>query len=281
MKNNLPRPKPGTLWTTSSSTEQLPAGAQPGNVRLASYNIHIGIGRDGVFAPERIAAVLKELAADVIALQEVPLGPRPYDLLEFLQKATGMHALAAPTLVNKVNGAYGNALLTRHKVLSSQRLDISVPGYQPRGAIDVSLDCRLPGFEEPLRVIGTHLGLRPGERRLQVPRLLDAIDERDKKGITPTVLMGDINEWFLWGRPLRWLHAHFRQPRAIATFPSGCPLFALDRIWVRPSHLIMHMGAHRSVLSRIASDHLPLVADLGAADRSAADAGVPPAAGVD
>jgi endonuclease/exonuclease/phosphatase family metal-dependent hydrolase len=262
MKNNLRRPKPNTLWTTSSSPEQLPSGAQTGSVRLVSYNIHIGIGRDGVFAPERIAAVLQELAADVIALQEVPLGPEPYDMLDFLQTSTGMHALAAPTLVDQVNGAYGNALLTRHPVLSSQRLDISVPRCQPRGAIDVSLDCRLPGFDEPLRVIGTHLGLRPAERRLQVPRLLDAIDERDKKGITPTVLLGDINEWFLWGRPLRWLHAHFRKPRPIRTFPSGCPLFALDRIWVRPSRLIMRLGAHRSALSRVASDHLPLVADL-------------------
>lgn len=262
MKNNSLRPRPATLWTTSSSPEQLPGGGRKESVRLASYNIHIGIGRDGVFAPERIAAVLKELSADVIALQEVPLGPQPYDMLDFLQKATGMHALAAPTLVDAVNGAYGNALLTRHEVLSSQRLDISVARCQPRGAIDVSLDCRLPGFDEPLRVIGTHLGLRPSERRLQVPRLLDAIDERDKKGITPTALLGDINEWFLWGRPLRWLHAHFRRPRAIRTFPSGWPLFALDRIWVRPSRLVERMGAHCSALSRVASDHLPLFADL-------------------
>jgi endonuclease/exonuclease/phosphatase family metal-dependent hydrolase len=193
----------------------------------------------------------------------VLLGPKPNDMLDFLEKITGMHAVAAPTLVDQVSGAYGNALLTRHRVLSSQRLDISVPRCQPRGAIDVSLDCRLPGFDEPLRVIGTHLGLRPAERRFQVPRLLDVIDERDKKGITPTALMGDINEWFLWGRPLRWLHAHFKKPRAIASFPSGFPVFALDRIWVRPSRLVLRMGVHRSALSRVASDHLPLYADLG------------------
>src|SRR4051812_37711187 len=197
MKNNSLRQNTDTLWTTSPSVEPVVADARPSTIKLASYNIHIGIGRDGVFAPERIAAVLKELSADVIALQEVPLGPKPFDMLDFLQKATGMHALAAPTMVDELNGAYGNALLTRHTVLTSDRLDISVSRYQPRGAIDVSLDCRLPGFDAPLRVIGTHLGLRPSERRLQVPRLLDAIDERDKKGITPTVLMGDINEWFL------------------------------------------------------------------------------------
>ena len=265
MKNPLLRPKTDTLWTISSSSD-LSAAAAPAcsSVRLASYNIHLGIGRDGVFVPERIAAVLGELQADVVALQEVPMGPEPYDMLAYLQQATGLNALAAPTLINPRHGAYGNALLTRHRPLSAERLDISVPRRQPRGAIDASLDCRLPGFGEPLRVIGTHLGLRPAERRLQVPRLLDAIDERDKKGVTPTVLMGDINEWFLWGRPLRWLHAHFRKPRALATFPSGLPLFALDRIWVRPSRLIRRLGVHRSALARLASDHLPLFADLEA-----------------
>jgi len=262
MKKNLIRPEPDIRSTESHSPETSSGGGPDSTVRLASYNIHLGIGRDGVFAPERIAGVLAECAADIVALQEVPLGPQPYDMLDYLQKATGMHALAGPTLVNKIHGAYGNAMLSRYKVLSVQRLDISIPRSQPRGAIDASLDCRLAGFAEPLRVIATHLGLRPAERRLQVPRLLDAIDERDKKGVTPTVLLGDINEWFLWGRPLRWLNAHFRKPRALATFPSGCPVFALDRIWVRPSRLIMRLEVHRSALSRVASDHLPLFADL-------------------
>ena len=68
----------------------------------------------------------------------------------------------------------------------------------------------------------------PAERRIQVQRLLERF------GTKHCVLMGDLNEWFLWGRPLRWIQAIFGGSPAPATFPSAWPVFALDRIWVRP-----------------------------------------------
>jgi endonuclease/exonuclease/phosphatase family metal-dependent hydrolase len=71
-----------------------------------------------------------------------------------------------------------------------------------------------------------------------------------------------LNEWFLWGRPLRWLHAVFRDTPSPATFPSGRPVFALDRLWVRPRAMLGTLAVHRSATARIASDHLPLVATL-------------------
>jgi endonuclease/exonuclease/phosphatase family metal-dependent hydrolase len=74
--------------------------------------------------------------------------------------------------------------------------------------------------------------------------------------------MGDLNEWFLWGRPLRWLHVQFRRTPAPATFPARLPVFALDRFWVRPRVLLDHLVVHSSPLARAASDHLPLVATL-------------------
>lgn len=231
-------------------------------LRLASYNIHIGIGRDGAFNPGRIAAVLRETGADLIALQEVPLGPRPFDLLAQLAAATGLHAVAGPSLTDPVNGAYGNGLLSRHPVISHRRLDLSVPRRQPRCAIDALLQCPGGLGRFTLRVLATHLGLRPAERRSQVLRLLAAIEQADRERTTPTVLLGDINEWFLWGRPLRWLHAYFGRPRALASFPAGRPLFALDRIWAHPASLLVNLRVHRSALARQASDHLPLLADL-------------------
>jgi endonuclease/exonuclease/phosphatase family metal-dependent hydrolase len=231
-------------------------------MRLASYNIHIGIGRDGLFDPERIAGVIAEMSADVIALQEVPLGPEPFAMLEFLRHKTGYHALAAPTLVNPVHGEYGNALLSRHEPVSSHCLNLSVPGYQPRCALDADVACGTGGDARTLRIIATHLGLRPGERRQQVLMLLKAITERDADGSRPTVLLGDFNEWFLWGRPLRWLHAHFRETPARATFPSGWPLLALDRMWIHPRSLLSSIRVHRSPLAAVASDHLPLLVDL-------------------
>ena len=74
--------------------------------------------------------------------------------------------------------------------------------------------------------------------------------------------MGDLNEWFLWGRPLRWLHRHFENTPAPATFPSRLPVLALDRIWVKPRHLLRQLTVHTSRLARRASDHLPLVAEI-------------------
>jgi len=226
-------------------------------LQLASYNIHIGVGRDGHFHPERVAAVIRELDADVIALQEVQLGAGTFDMLAHLAEATGYAALAGPTLTHPTHGHYGNAVLSRLPVLRWRCLDLSVAGHEPRGALDVTVDCE---DAVTLRLIATHLGLRPPERRHQVRRLLREVNADHHRGAT--VLLGDLNEWFLWGRPLRWLHAHFERPPAPRTFPAGWPLVALDRVWVKPRQCLRAIRVHRSMLARLASDHLPVVAAL-------------------
>jgi endonuclease/exonuclease/phosphatase family metal-dependent hydrolase len=220
-------------------------------LRMVSYNIHLAIGRDGRYMPQRIGEVLLETDADVIALQEVQLGGSGFDMLAYLAEVTGYHAVAGQTLAHPEHGAYGNALLTRGMVRAVRRIDLSVPRREPRGALDVEVDCG-----QPLRVIATHLGLMPSERRRQIKRLLRAFE--DDESMT-TVLLGDLNEWFLWGRPLRWLHAYFKETPAPSTFPSGKPVFALDRVWVRPRRLLQAVYTHRTPLARVASDHLPLV----------------------
>jgi len=223
-------------------------------IKVASYNTHGGIGRDGHFVPKRIADVLKEMNADIIALQEVENRATGFDMLEYLKGETGFEAIAGPTLLRR-GADYGNGLLTRFKVLSVKRIDLCVPRCEPRGAIDVELDCGAT----PMRVLATHLGLRPSERRIQIQRLLGVL-ENDRP--LPTLLMGDINEWFLWGRPLRWMHRHFHRTASPRTFPSGFPLFALDRVWVKPKGLLRSIEVHSTPLARKASDHLPLKAEL-------------------
>jgi endonuclease/exonuclease/phosphatase family metal-dependent hydrolase len=74
--------------------------------------------------------------------------------------------------------------------------------------------------------------------------------------------MGDLNEWFLWGRPLRWLHRHFRKTPSPRSFPARAPLLALDRIWVEPRVLLQRLWVHASPAARAASDHVPVVADI-------------------
>jgi len=224
---------------------------RPG-LRLASYNIHGAVGRDGRRDLGRIIGVLEELDADLVALQEVDSRHGEFDMLAELAQRTGLTPVAGPTLVHH-RGDYGNAILTRAPILAVRLIDLSVEGREPRGAIDA--DLRMAGG--PLRVVATHLGLRPVERRYQVQRLLAALKDAERP---VTVLMGDLNEWFLWGQPSRWLHAYFEATPTPATFPARFPIVALDRVWVRPNRLLRSIGAHASPLARAASDHLPVTA---------------------
>jgi endonuclease/exonuclease/phosphatase family metal-dependent hydrolase len=234
------------------------AGSDAKRLRAATWNIHGGIGYDGRYAPQRIVAVLKEIDADVVALQEVASEEQHACFLADLERETGYHVVAG--LLRQRRGTdFGNAVLSRYPVRSVAHLDLAVGHYEPRGALDVCVDV---GVRPLVRVLATHLGLRPGARREQVQRLLARV-ERESESAHPTLLMGDLNEWYLWGRPLRWLHSHFRhRPVAPRTFPSHRPLFALDRIWVSPAGSLRSLACHATPLARAASDHLPLVATI-------------------
>jgi endonuclease/exonuclease/phosphatase family metal-dependent hydrolase len=223
-------------------------------LRAATYNIHAGIGRDGCFNAQRIAQVINELGADIVALHEVESRSGDLGALGVLAAETGLRALAGPTML-RGDATYGNALLTRCDLSGIDRIDLSVPGREPRGALDVRLQCR----GKPLRVVATHLGLGRAERGRQVRQLMDRLDPGDTM---PTVLMGDMNEWILWSKSLRQLHQWFGQTVAPATFPARFPLFALDRLWVRPGNRLVRLYRHVTPLARIASDHLPLIAEI-------------------
>lgn len=224
-------------------------------IRLATWNLHRCIGRDGLMSPERCAAVLQEIDADIIALQEVESRPgHALDALAYLARKTACQAIPGMTMV-KADTHYGNALLTRLPVAKVRRHDLSVARREPRAAVEAVLEPdRLR-----LQVIATHLGLRPAERREQVRRLLPLIDS---KGCDLVVLAGDLNEWFLWGRPLRVLHRLFPGMPHRRTWPARLPLFSLDRIWVHPRRALHGLTVHRSTLASRASDHLPLVAEI-------------------
>jgi endonuclease/exonuclease/phosphatase family metal-dependent hydrolase len=226
----------------------------PWPLTIATYNIHGAVGCDRKFCPERVADVLREINADIIALQEVPLGgSKTPNVLNMLQEATGYVAAEGPAC-DRPERRYGNAVLTRYPILSLRSIDLSFGSREPRGALDADINCH----GHLLRIVATHLGLRPAERQEQIRRLLQVFDTDEM----PVILLGDINEWFVWGRSLRWLVSHFQAVPAPKTFPSRHPLFALDRIWIRPRHRLVHVEVHATPLARIASDHLPLVAHI-------------------
>ncbi|HWU98843.1 MAG TPA: endonuclease/exonuclease/phosphatase family protein [Oxalicibacterium sp.] len=226
----------------------------PWPLTVATYNIHSAIGTDGKFAPQRIADVLREIDADVIALQEVPLGgSRRGNILPILQEATGFHAVEG-AVQDTPRSRYGNAVLSRYPVIATRQLDLSFGSREPRGALDADIDV----CGNPLRIVATHLGLRPAERCDQIGRLLKVFDTNRM----PVILMGDLNEWFVWGRCLRRLVTHFEAVPEMRTFPSRWPIFALDRIWISPRHRLLRIEVHATPLAKRASDHLPLIAHI-------------------
>ena len=216
---------------------------------LATYNIHRCVGWDGRYDPDRVRDVIRELDADIIALQEVD-SPDQHglELAHWFGEESHLKVVAGPTLRER-KGHHGNAVLTRCHHGDIRLVDLSLPGYEPRGAIDMDVTCQ----GEVVQLIATHLGLRPSERRIQVQRLLERVGPN-------CVLMGDLNEWWLWGHPLRWIKAMFGHVPALPTFPSFRPILPLDRIWIRPPAVLTDVTVHRTQTSARASDHLPLKA---------------------
>lgn len=247
--------EPDTCTTRGEAAVQTNAACA---LRIATYNIHGGLGvwtsHSAQRMEQRVARVIAELDADVIALQEVPMGGSEVpDVLAHLRETTGMYAAAGPTLDTPLR-RYGNAVLSRWPIGAARALDLSFDGREPRGALDADIECG-PVL---LRIVATHLGLSAGERSTQVQTLLNAFDTSE----LPVILLGDINEWFVRGRALRALVTRFRRAPAPRTFPTWCPIFALDRIWVHPGEWLTGVRVHRSALARKASDHFPLIAEI-------------------
>jgi endonuclease/exonuclease/phosphatase family metal-dependent hydrolase len=222
-------------------------------LRIATYNVHGGVGLYRRYDPARIARVIVEMNADVVALQELQ-SRGDTDMLDVLSREARMQAIAAVTFRN-ARGDFGNGLLTRLPVVSSERIDLSILGREPRNAIDATMD--YDGIS--LRIIATHFGLHASERREQSARLITAVKRHPELA---TILLGDINDWTLPRHAVRALHGHFGESEARGTYPSLLPAFALDRIWASAPSALVRVHAHRSRTARVASDHLPLVADL-------------------
>jgi endonuclease/exonuclease/phosphatase family metal-dependent hydrolase len=226
-------------------------------LRVASYNIRKAIGTDRRRAPERIAAVLREIDADVVALQEADrrFGARLAVLTpELVARELGYQVVGVATRSGSI-GWHGNALLLRAEAAVAATARIALPTLEPRGA--VMADVELGGV--PLRVVGMHLDLSGLHRRAQGHAIVHALDRHPPR---PTILMGDTNEW----RPHAGCLIDFAHRFDIAptgpSYHSRRPLGRLDRIMTGAGVRVVACGVHHSPLAARASDHLPIWADV-------------------
>jgi endonuclease/exonuclease/phosphatase family metal-dependent hydrolase len=234
----------------------------PVELRVVTYNIHRSRGLDRRTRPERIARVLAPLEADVVALQEV-IGPGPASAGHAAEigAALGMAAVMAPTKEYRKH-QFGNVVLTRFPVREHTHLDLSWRSCEPRNSQRVDLDL---GDGRLLHVFNAHLGTALFERRHQAPRLASWVQDHRTGG--PKVVLGDFNEW---GRGLvaDVLAARLKSVDLLATlrrrrtYPGFFPVLHLDHIYFEGDVTIRSIQLPRTRLSLVASDHLPLVADL-------------------
>lgn len=219
-------------------------------IRLATWNIHAGIGSDRRYNLARIIDTLRIHSPDIIALQEVDSRGRMEDLpLNALTKALGEYAAEARTIVAP-DGHFGHVLLSHWPMHDVRLHDLSIQGREARFAIETALDTPLGR----LTIIATHLGLRAGEGRQQIERLGKIIETIDG----PMVAVGDFNDWH--GHVRHTLHPLLPGYTRHKTFPALYPLMELDGIYCRPAEMLKQSWVERA--GRAASDHLPVLADL-------------------
>ncbi len=228
-------------------------------IRLLSYNLHGGVGRDGVRDYARLTDFFEKSGADIVLLQEVETRPSKKGTPEDFQTLCGDYPYAetATTEVEE-NGWYGNVILSRFPLDSVKVTDLAVVGREPRNL----MDAQIATPQGPLRVMNTHLGLLASERRTQGQHVLDALETIKKDHHAPLVLAGDINEWRSWTPLLSKLKHALTYKKCGATWPSFCPFMHLDRVWCDPPELIQSIHALRTEETRVYSDHLPVLAEI-------------------
>jgi endonuclease/exonuclease/phosphatase family metal-dependent hydrolase len=225
---------------------------------FASYNIHKAVGLDRRRDPDRILNVLREIDADVVALQEVDrrFGRRAAVLsLTAIAEHTPYHAVPLNHRPDSI-GWHGNALLVRRGIGVAEAGIVPLPTLEPRGAIRA--DLLIAGRR--VRVVGMHLDLSGLRRRQQLRTIFAHVEQCGP--VCPTVLLGDLNEWAQRGGALREFHPPWRLLAPGRSFPTRQPVAQFDRIAISPEWTLDLCGVHHSALAARASDHLPVYARL-------------------
>ncbi|RMG46947.1 MAG: endonuclease [Acidobacteria bacterium] len=239
-------------------------------LRVLTYNIHRAIGVDRRFRPDRIIEILEHHDADIVLLQEVDEGvprSREMDLAREFSLALGYEHYAVGHNVKLRRGRYGNATLSRYPILRERNIDLTIGRRKRRGCQHTTI--RLPAGAPPLEVFNLHLGLSARERAQQLGVLLCSPEFARLEPSRPCLVGGDFNDWRSLLRPTLVSGLGFRcatdrggTARPIRTYPSFSPTGPLDRIYYRGPLRLERVRRCRLNRSKVASDHLPVVADF-------------------
>ena len=228
--------------------------------RVVTYNIHSGIGRDKQHDYKRIGQYLANTGSDVVLLQEMDTRPSEREVSKDIRDicANKTFQLVPAPAIEEKDGWYGNAILTRFEVLSSEVIDVSQTGRQPRNVQLVKLQTE----KGPFTVVNTHKGLKKLERRSQFSQLHSFLRERLKSHRSPLLLAGDFNEWQFFTKAFSALNELLIPQKVGPTFPSHFPVFSLDRVWVSPDIKVKNAKKLKNKHTRTMSDHLPVLVDI-------------------
>ena len=240
---------------------------KPVRIRVATYNIHKCRGMDGRTDPGRIAAVIRDLRADVVALQEVldvRDGKPQHDQVQRLAGALPEYHSYFGENRELYGGPYGNLTLSRYPLKNCVNYDVTWRRRERRGCLRTDLG--LPRWT-PLHVFNVHLGTSFLERRHQARRLLsdEVLNRAEFAG--PRIVVGDFNEWTR-GLATRLMGTAFEavEPRAFLryskTYPGVFPLLHLDHFYYDRHLKLRSFRLCRNRKTLVASDHLPLVAEF-------------------
>lgn len=235
--------------------------------RIATYNLHKCRGFDLRIVPERIIAVLLELNADILCLQEVvndPTGESQWNQAHAIADAfPGFHVAFGVTRPFH-EGTYGNMTLSRFPIVSWKTHDLSRERREPRGVLQTEIEV---ARGRVMHVFNVHLGTGHMERRFQARKLLNP-EVLEQSGLTgPRLVLGDFNEWTR-GLTTQLLQSRFHtfRPRHAGrfprTFPGMLPLVSLDHCYYDRPLELQESRLWRSRTALWASDHLPLIAEF-------------------
>jgi endonuclease/exonuclease/phosphatase family metal-dependent hydrolase len=243
-------------------------------LRVMTYNIHRAIGVDRRFRLDRIAGIIQHYSPDIALLQEVDRGaPRSgeldlakelAELLEYPHYALGLNTSLR-------QGRWGNATLSRYPILNQSNIDLTVDVRKRRGCQHTTiLAQKQTGHEHLLEVFNLHLGLSAWERMRQVGILTQAPEFASVARDAPCLIAGDFNDWRSMLHPVFSdvmgfdcvTHKAGAYQTSLRTYPSFSPRGGLDRIYYRGPLKSELAHACRLAVSKVASDHLPVIAEF-------------------